>query len=33
MVVHSVRAVYESGYLRLRDPVDLADGQEIQIIC
>jgi predicted DNA-binding antitoxin AbrB/MazE fold protein len=32
MVAHPVRAVYERGHLRLLDPVDLTEGQEIQLM-
>jgi predicted DNA-binding antitoxin AbrB/MazE fold protein len=32
MVAHPVRAVYEGGHLRLLDPVELAEGQEIQLM-
>jgi predicted DNA-binding antitoxin AbrB/MazE fold protein len=32
MVAHPVRAVYEHGHLRLLDPVDLIEGQEIQLM-
>ena len=28
----AVRAIYEQGRLRLLDPVDLAEGQEIQLL-
>jgi predicted DNA-binding antitoxin AbrB/MazE fold protein len=27
-----VRAIYENGRLRLLDPVDLAEGQEIELV-
>jgi predicted DNA-binding antitoxin AbrB/MazE fold protein len=27
----SVRAIYEHGHLRLLDPVDLSEGQEIRV--
>lgn len=27
-----IRAVYEHGFLRLLDPIDLAEGQVIQVI-
>ncbi len=32
MVAQPVRAIYEHGQLRLLDPVDLAEGQEIQLV-
>ena len=32
MVAQAVRAVYEQGRLRLLDPVDLKEGQEIQLM-
>ena len=32
MTAQAVRAVYEQGRLRLLDPVDLAEGQEIQLM-
>jgi predicted DNA-binding antitoxin AbrB/MazE fold protein len=32
MVAQPVRAIYEQGRLRLLDPVDLAEGQEIQLM-
>ncbi len=32
MVVQPIRAIYEHGHLRLIDPVDLAEGQEIQLV-
>ncbi len=32
MVAQPVRAIYEHGRLRLLDPVDLAEGQEIQLL-
>lgn len=32
MIAHAVRAVYEHGHLRLLDPVDLTEGQEIQLM-
>jgi predicted DNA-binding antitoxin AbrB/MazE fold protein len=28
----SVRAIYENGHLRLLDPVDLPEGQQVRII-
>ena len=31
MVAQPIRAVYEHGQLRLLDPVDWAEGQEVQI--
>jgi predicted DNA-binding antitoxin AbrB/MazE fold protein len=31
MASEAIRAVYEEGYLRLLDPVDLAEGQEIEL--
>ena len=31
-MVQPLRAVYEQGRLRLIDPVDLAEGQEIQLV-
>lgn len=30
-MTQAVRAVYEHGHLRLLDPVELAEGQEIQL--
>lgn len=30
-MVASIRAVYESGYLRLLDPIELSEGQQVQI--
>lgn len=30
-MMQSVRAVYQDGQLRLLDPVDLVDGQEVSI--
>jgi predicted DNA-binding antitoxin AbrB/MazE fold protein len=32
MVVQPIRAIYEHGHLRLLDPVDLTEGQEIQLM-
>lgn len=32
MMSQSIRAVYHDGQLRLLDPVDLAEGQEIQVM-
>ena len=32
MIAHAVRAIYEQGRLRLLDPVDLTEGQEIQLM-
>jgi predicted DNA-binding antitoxin AbrB/MazE fold protein len=32
MVSNPIRAVYEHGHLRLLDPVDLTEGQEIQLM-
>ncbi len=32
MVAQPIRAIYEHGQLRLLDPVDLAEGQEIQLV-
>ncbi len=32
MVAQPVRAIYEHGQLRLLDPVDLVEGQEIQLL-
>ncbi|MEP7284373.1 MAG: antitoxin family protein [Chloroflexota bacterium] len=32
MIAHPVRAIYERGHLRLLDPVDLTEGQEIQLL-
>src|SRR5437899_3069705 len=29
---HPVRAIYEQGRLRLLDPVDLTEGQEIELV-
>lgn len=31
MISKSVRAVYEQGLLRLLDPIELIEGQEIQV--
>jgi predicted DNA-binding antitoxin AbrB/MazE fold protein len=31
-MVESVRAIYEDGRLRLLDPVDLTEGQEIHLL-
>jgi predicted DNA-binding antitoxin AbrB/MazE fold protein len=30
MAARAIRAIYEQGRLRLLDPVDLTEGQEIQ---
>ncbi len=30
--MHALRAVYEQGRLRLLDPVDLKEGQEVQLM-
>ena len=30
-MVTAIRAVYENGHLRLLDPVDLAEGQQIAV--
>ena len=30
-MVQSIRAIYENGQLRLLDPVNLAEGQEVSI--
>ena len=30
-MIHSVRAVYQNGQLRLLDPVDLTEGQEVEL--
>jgi predicted DNA-binding antitoxin AbrB/MazE fold protein len=30
-MVQSIRAIYENGQLRLLDPVDLVEGQEVSI--
>ena len=27
----SIRAIYENGYLRLLDPIDLQEGQEVRV--
>ncbi len=32
MQSEAIRAVYEAGQLRLLDPVDLVEGQEIQLL-
>lgn len=32
MVAQPIRAIYEQGRLRLLDPIDLAEGQEIQLM-
>ncbi len=32
MVAHPVRAVFERGHLRLLDPVNSTEGQEIQLL-
>jgi len=32
MVIQSLRAIYEQGYLRLLDPIDLSEGQEIRLM-
>jgi predicted DNA-binding antitoxin AbrB/MazE fold protein len=31
-MAHAVRAVYEQGWLRLLDPVNLIEGQEIHVM-
>jgi predicted DNA-binding antitoxin AbrB/MazE fold protein len=31
-MVQSIRAIYEKGKLRLLEPVDLSEGQEIQVM-
>jgi predicted DNA-binding antitoxin AbrB/MazE fold protein len=31
MMIQSIRAIYENGQLRLLDPVNLAEGQEVSI--
>lgn len=32
MMAHSVRAIYENGRLRPLQPLDLAEGQEIELM-
>lgn len=32
MTTHPIRAVYNDGQLRLLDPVELSDGEEIQLM-
>ena len=31
-MVHSIRAVYQNGQLRLLDPVELSEGQEVELV-
>jgi len=31
-MVHSIRAVYQHGQLRLLDPVELSEGQEVELV-
>lgn len=31
-MTNAIRAIYEQGYLRLLDPVDLFEGQQIEIM-
>jgi predicted DNA-binding antitoxin AbrB/MazE fold protein len=32
MISQSIRAVYQDGYLRLLEPIDLAEGEEIRVM-
>lgn len=31
-MIHAIRAIFEQGKLRLLDPVELSEGQEIQVL-
>ena len=31
-MLQAIRAVYESGHLRLLDPVELAEGQQVKVV-
>lgn len=30
--MNAIRAIYEQGHLRLLEPIDLAEGQEVEVV-